>query len=260
MKNNTKNLQEWERNYLEIVSPEKKSHLFYYLKFLNSKNFKKIEGDIVEAGVFRGTSLISSALLLKKNKQLNIKKIWGYDTFSGFPSYSEFDSFKQFDKMFKTKKISRDHYKNIQKLKKYHKIFKTTNIKANNISSSNNFNKTSLSYIKKKITFFNLSSRINLVKGDFKYTLKKKQNLPKNISAGIIDCDLYEGYKITLQSFWPRLSINGKLFLDEYYSLKFPGPRIAVNNFIKKTKNALLVKDGVTGNFERWSIKKIGRN
>ena len=105
MKNYTKNLQEWEKNYLEIVSPEKKSHLFYYLKFLNSKNFKKIEGDIVEAGVYRGTSLISSALLLKKNKELNIKKIWGYDTFSGFPSYSEFDSFKQFDKMFKTKKF-----------------------------------------------------------------------------------------------------------------------------------------------------------
>ena len=68
MKNYTKNLQEWEKNYLGIISPEKKSHLFYYLKFLNSKNFKKISGDIVEAGVFRGTSLISSALLLKKNK------------------------------------------------------------------------------------------------------------------------------------------------------------------------------------------------
>ena len=66
--------------------------------------------------------------------------------------------------------------------------------------------------------------------------------------------------KLLFNLFWPRLSINGKLFLDEYYSLKFPGPRIAVNNFIKKTKNVLLVKDGVTGNFERWSIKKIGRN
>ena len=124
------------------------------MKFLNSKNFKKISGDIVEAGVFRGTSLISSALLLKKNKELNIKKIWGYDTFSGFPSYSKFDSFKQFDKMFKTKKISKIHYKNIQRLKKYHQIFKTTSIKTNNISTSNNFNKTSLSYIKKKNKIF----------------------------------------------------------------------------------------------------------
>ena len=51
-----------------------------------------------------------------------------------------------------------------------------------------------------------------------------------------------KGYKITLQIFWPRLSINGRLFLDEYYSLKFPGARITVNNFIKKTKNALLIK------------------
>ena len=260
MKNNTKNLQEWEKNYLGIISLKKKSHLFYYLKFLNSKNFKKIDGDIVEAGVFRGTSLISSALLLKNNKELNIRKIWGYDTFSGFPSYSKFDSFKQFDEMYKTKKISKNHYRNIKKLKKYHQLFKTTTIKANNISSSNSFNKTSLDFIKKKIKFFNLSSKINLIKGDFKYTLRKKQNLPKKISAGIIDCDLYEGYKTSLQFFWPKLSIHGKLFLDEYYSLKFPGPRIAVNNFLKNNKNALLVKDGVTGNFERWSIKKMSKN
>ena len=73
------------------------------------------------------------------------------------------------------------------------------------------FNKTSLNYIRKKIKLFNLSSRINLIKGNFKHTFKKNQNLPKKISAGIIDCDLYEGYKITLQIFWISRNIFCKL-------------------------------------------------
>jgi len=258
MKNNIKNLEEWEKNYFGIISSKKKSQLYFYLKFLNSKKFEKINGDIVEAGVFKGSSLISSALLLKTKKGFKNKKIWGYDTFSGFPKYSNKDDFKQFKKLYKTKQISHNHYKNILKLKKYHRLLKNTNIRANNISSSKKFNNTSLQLVKKKINFFNLSSKINLIKGGFKNTFKNEKNLPKKISAGLIDCDLFEGYEITLKFFWPRLSINGKLFLDEYYSLKFPGPRIAVNSFLKKNKDAVLVKEGVIGDFERWSIIKLG--
>ena len=95
------------------------------------------------------------------------------------------------------------------------------------------------------------------MKGDFKYTMKKFKNLPKKISAGLIDCDLYDGYKISLETFWPKLIKNGKLFLDEYYSLKFPGPRIYMNKFLQKNKDAKLIKEGITGDFERWSLKKI---
>jgi len=73
----------------------------------------------------------------------------------------------------------------------------------------------------------------------------------------LIDCDLYDGYKVSLNNFWPRLSVNGKLFLDEYYSLKFPGPRFIVDEFIKKNKGAKLIKEGISADFERWSIKKI---
>ena len=40
MKNYTKNLQEWEKNYLEIVSPEKKV-IFLLFKIFKFKNFKK---------------------------------------------------------------------------------------------------------------------------------------------------------------------------------------------------------------------------
>jgi len=259
MKNNIKNLKEWEKNYFGIISSQKQSPIYFYLKFLNSKKFEKINGDIVEAGVFKGSSLISSALILKSKKAFKNKKIWGYDTFTGFPKYSKKDDFEQFRKLYETKQISLGHFKDILKLKKYHKLLKKTNIKVDNISSSNKFDNTSVHLVKKKINFFSLSSKINLIKGDFKRTLKIEKNLPKKISAGLIDCDLFEGYEVTLKFFWPRLSINGRLFLDEYYSLKFPGPRIAVNSFLKKNKDAFLKKEGMTGDFERWSIIKMDK-
>ena len=87
--------------------------------------------------------------------------------------------------------------------------------------------------------------------------MKLKKNLPKRISVGLIDCDLYESYKISLESFWPNLVKGGKLFLDEYYSLKFPSARIFVNEFIKSNHDCKIKLEGHTDNFERWSLEKI---
>ena len=50
----------------------------------------------------------------------------------------------------------------------------------------------------------------------------------------LIDCDLYESYKYTLPKAWEHTITGGMIYLDEYYSLKFPGAKIAVDEFIKK--------------------------
>ena len=44
--------------------------------------------------------------------------------------------------------------------------------------------------------------------------------------------------------------------MDEYYSLKFPGPRLAVYDFLKEKKGATLEKLEDWLDFERWIIKK----
>ena len=200
------------KNYFGIISSQKQSPIYFYLKFLNSKKFEKINGDIVEAGVFKGSSLISSALILKSKKAFKNKKYGVMILLQVFQNTLK-KMIKQFRKLYETKQISLGHFKDILKLKKYHKLLKKTNIKVDNISSSNKFDNTSVHLVKKKINFFSLSSKINLIKGDFKRTLKIEKNLPKKISAGLIDCDLFEGYEVTLKFFWPRLSINGRLFL-----------------------------------------------
>ena len=67
---NLKKLKPWELNYLEIFDTSTKNQLDFYFKFLKSKIFKNIKGDIVEAGVFRGKSLITSALVLNQSNTI----------------------------------------------------------------------------------------------------------------------------------------------------------------------------------------------
>jgi hypothetical protein len=63
----------------------------------------------------------------------------------------------------------------------------------------------------------------------------------------------------TLNYGWERLIPGGIVFLDEYYSLKFPGARIAVNEFFadKKGYEMLEVSDKSIDDFERWIIRKL---
>ena len=75
------NLSKWEKNVLGIDHVNN-FHLNNYYNFI-LKNHKKINGDIVEAGVFKGRSLFAAALMMKANK-IN-KKIFAFDTWSGFP-------------------------------------------------------------------------------------------------------------------------------------------------------------------------------
>ena len=47
------NLNKWEFNYLDIVDPKDNGQYYYYFKFFLSSLLKGVEGDAIEAGVFR---------------------------------------------------------------------------------------------------------------------------------------------------------------------------------------------------------------
>ena len=95
-----------------------------------------------------------------------------------------------------------------------------------------------------------------LVKGDFTKTLVNRNKKFKNLFAAIIDADLYSSYNVALPFIWENLVKNGFLFLDEYYSLKFPGATIACNNFFKKINSKPKQSKHIKGDFERWYVKK----
>ena len=89
--------------------------------------------------------------------------------------------------------------------------------------------------IKKKIHLLNLDN-IRFIKGDICKTLPKffRKNPKIKIFSCNFDVDLYEPYKIGLPLVWNKLSKKGYIHLDEYFSLKFAGPKIATDDFLQK--------------------------
>jgi len=194
---------------------------------------------------------------LKKIKSKKI--IYAYDTWSGFPSgYKDhqLDKFNNWDTMLKNKIITRGHYNQIKKNIKIIKFLKKNKKSLNsfNLSSSLDFSNCSIKELERKIKFLNLNN-IKLIKGDFKNTMISGLG-PKKIMCALIDADLYESYKVSLPFIWEKLSAKGLIFLDEYYSLKFPGARIATDNFFKKKKQKPMILSNKKFEFERWGVFK----
>tara|TARA_Y100000991_G_C21965197_1_gene346501 strand:- start:294 stop:1037 length:744 start_codon:yes stop_codon:yes gene_type:complete len=223
-------MKKWELGALNIYDYSKPGPLDIYFNFIK-KNFKDLKGNIFEFGVFRGKSLLATALLLKKLGSK--KKVIGFDSFSGFPSYHSNDDINQFKILFETNKISKKHYQDVIRNINIRSLFLKEESKLNtkNISNSGDFSDCNFEVLQKKINFLHLDN-IVLIKGNFANTLV---NIKDNGEAMccLIDCDLYESYKYSLPKAWENTTKGGMIYLDEYYSLKFPGAKIAVDEFIK---------------------------
>ena len=248
-----KTYKEYELDILGVEGPHKQtisSYRFWY-EHIKQNAFKN-DGDIFEFGVYRGNSLITAALILK---ELNSKKkLYGFDTFEGFPSFSKFDDLNQFKKNKYFSKKIQNEFKNFLRLKKT--LTKNKKFNSSNISTSGDFSKSSYEYVMEKINYFKLDN-VKLIKGEFKNSVPEffnKNNI--KISSCNIDCDLYDGYQLLLPYVYENLSKKGYIYLDEYYSLKFPGAKIATDNFCKKFK--IKPKKHLTrkGEFERYYLTK----
>ena len=71
-----------------------------------------------------------------------------------------------------------------------------------------------------------------------------------------MDCDLYQSYIETYNFIWPRLEEGAMIYLDVYYSLKFPGARRATNEFVHGKAARLEMSPRSPGDFERWHLIK----
>ena len=233
----------------------------YHIDTVSSKRFlyKNIrsnillDGDIFEFGVYRGATLLALGLLLKELG--SDKKIYGFDSFSGFPSYSRQDGFEMFRNnpdVFDDKFICEfDSFLEFQN--QFNNSEKLNEI---TLAESLDFSNNDLNYLKKKISYLKLDNII-IVEGDFKYTIPNFFNSFKgNILACNIDCDLYEGYKIILPYVYERLVKKGYIHLDEYYSFKYPGAKIAVDNLVKNSDIILSKQKNRNFEFPRFYITK----
>ena len=191
------------------------------------ENHEKIGGDIFEFGVFRGSSLIAMALLLKKLGSDKI--VYGFDSFGGFPAYHNYDDFGTFTsypEVFEPNLV-RKHKLMMDLIKS-----PSHSVKPENVSSSEEFSDTSEDFVKERIEKLGLDN-IRLIVGDFAETVEPFfSSYSGEIFSCNLDCDLYGGYTCALENIWEHVSSKTYIHLDEYYSLKFPGARIAVDEFV----------------------------
>ena len=132
---------------------------------------------------------------------------------------------------------------------------RNNNISTANISNSLDFSDNSIKLVQQKIDYFDLQNYVILKKGDFTKDLRNKLSGLK-FSLILMDCDLYDSYAKTLPIIWEHLNHGGYIYLDEYYSLKFPGPRIAVHEFLSNVECKLIkLKNWL--DFERWALYKV---
>ncbi len=253
MKLNNINLnKEYINNILNIEYTNYRYSQFRFLYQHLLKNHNKIKGDIIELGVYNGRSLLTIAIILKKLKSK--KLIYGFDTFSGFPKTNIKDRLINFkNKNFFEKK----HYEEFKLNKKIKKKLINTKISVNNISTSANFGSSNLKTLKKKIKLLKLNN-VKLIKGNICKTLPIffKKNPKFKVFSCNFDVDLYQPYKIALPLIWNKLEKKGYVHLDEYFSLKFPGPRIATNEFIKFKKIKIKRNNTRLNEFKRYYLQK----
>lgn len=243
---------DWEFNVLGIYNYRRSGPFDALFDFIRN-NHEHLPGDIVEAGVYRGSSLIAIAMLLKELG--SDKLVYGFDSFAGFPPvYDPKDDISEFESMFESGLIDFAHIDAVRRNLKWRQALKSESIDTRNISTSGDFSGTSLALVNRKIELIGLDN-IVLMDGPFSQTMLAAAE-PSRIFAVLMDCDLYTSYLETFQFSWPRLVRGGMIYLDEYYSLKFPGARRATDAFLADKEARLSMAPRKTGEFERWYVVK----
>lgn len=247
---------DWNFNVLNIYNFRKSGPYRFVFDFL-SENQGHLKGNILEAGTFNGRTALSFALFLKEHNLAG--HVHAFDTFEGFPEYSKFDLFENFEVLFSLGQIHKSHFEQIREMEELSKSVFLKEMSPETSSSSGNFSNVDLPLLFRKISHLKLEN-LTLHKGPFSITMKNSQLFDLEYSLIFIDCDLYSGYLTTLEYGWERLKKGGLIFLDEYYSLKFPGARIATNNFLSRINKKYFELTEVSDaddDFERWVIRKL---
>lgn len=239
----------WEFGALGIQNPYS-SPLRPYFDLVQA--CKGVNGDVLELGVSQGASIITSALLLKELE--SDKKIFGLDTFSGFPNYSNFDLFVEFESLLNDNLIDQNHFELALRNRDLVRL-RGSSEQPGSISTSKDFGATSYTSVQSKIDALDLTHHVQLLECDVTTGIDRVLGKRKYCLV-LLDLDLYDGYQSTLPYVFECLAPGGYIYLDEYYSLKFPGPRRAVHEFLELESEATLVRLPDWLDFERWVIWK----
>lgn len=193
-----------------MTSPERIFGLIEAVKYIIQN---KIEGDIVECGVWKGGSMLTIAEVLKKMND-HSRELYLYDTFEGMSKPSEHDlSFTE---------------------QKAEELLMSNENKEENLVWAY----STLETVKQTMSLSQYpQDKIHYVKGKVEETIPGL--LPLKISLLRLDTDWYESTKHELIHLFPRLVKGGVLIIDDYGFWK--GARKAVDEYISEHKIQILL-------------------
>jgi hypothetical protein len=157
-----------------------------------------LQGDIVEVGVWKGGSVVSMLMTLKKNNNIS-KKIHLYDTFEGMTPSTDKD-------------------------------FDLINRKADDLINSDPFWLciSPLEEVKENISKIGYPEDLIVYhKGD----ICEAKDFPEKISFIRLDTDWYESTKCELEKFYDKVVSGGVIMVDDYGH--WQGCKKAVDEFLK---------------------------
>jgi len=177
----------------------------HYEVFLKVKD---LPGDIVECGVYRGSSLLTFARFLETFCTGDrTRKVLGFDHFRGLADRSEKDGLDE-------------------RVGNTAEGWNSADFRDTLFALVDAFNKDS---------FVPQRPRIELVDGDVCKTAGAyaAEHSGMRISLLHLDMDLYEPTLAALEAFWPRILTGGVVLFDEYAIREWPGESEAVETFFK---------------------------
>ena len=193
-----------------MTSPERVNALISAVHYV-VKN--KIDGAMVECGVWKGGSIMAMALTLK-NLGDESRELYLYDTFSGMSAPTDVDvsiDGEKADDTFSQTKISED-------------------------SSTLYF--SSLDEVKENVfTTGYPKGKIHFIKGKVEDTIPTK--IPNEIALLRLDTDWYESTKHEMAHLFPLLKQNGVLVIDDYGH--WEGARKAIDEYISDNNIRILL-------------------
>jgi O-methyltransferase len=200
-----------------VASPEGYANINVILDLV--ERVDSIPGDLAECGVFRGSTLVPTAVFLQQ-KGIS-KHIFGFDSFQGFD-----DSVK--------KDIALGGIKDEQR-------------------KVGGFSDTSEALVRDKLRLFGVERGVTLVPGYFRDSLPSCAN--GRFSFVHLDCDTYDSYRECLSFFYPRLNPGGIVLFDEYNDPAWPGCNLAIDEYLagKPEKPQSIERD----NFQKFYIQKV---
>jgi hypothetical protein len=174
--------------------------LFYYEEM---KQLAAVPGDLVEFGVFRGSTLcfLSDANLILDGANSS-RSIIGFDTFQGFTGAAPEPKWRR------------------------------------DVECRDMFRETSKAIVLRKLEG-RAGHRVRLVEGDILETLPPHfAAWPNKIAMAICDVDVARPTRFALDHIWDRMSPGGRIYLDEY-SRDGWSETVGVDEFLKERGLAL---------------------